>query len=100
MCKYVNKNKCSISGEVCPYMYFCDRTMSYKALKTMPTKCRIAENAEVPNGYTKVIMARHGYVYVDIDGYIKKIPYAEKEIPKYVKVTQTKSGVWKIKDEH
>lgn len=100
MCNYVNQNKCSINGKICPFVYFCDRTQTYKFLKSVPKKCglAIAKDEEIPNGATRVIMARNGYIYVDIDGVVTKIPYtAETPAPKYVKLTQGKNGAWKVK---
>lgn len=96
MCSYVNENKCSINGEICPFVYFCTNVQAYKPLKSMPAKCNVALIAEIPQGYYRVREERKGYLYVDIGDCTYKIANPFDEVPLYVKATKTKTG-WKLK---
>ena len=96
MCEYVQLNKCSISGEVCPFMYYCNKLRIWKPLKSMPEKCNIKENFEIPKGYCKVRFERKGYLYVDINNQTFAIKNPFDDVPKYVKATKTKNG-WRLR---
>jgi len=97
MCKYVNKNICTISKEICPFVYYCNKVQDWKPLKSMPEKCNIIINAEVPKGYYRVRMERKGYLYIDIKGQTYKILNPFDDIPLYVKAVKLKSGKWKLR---
>ena len=62
MCNYVNieEDKCKITKNICPYLYFCNKTKSYKPNASMPSNCKIKQNFEVPNGCYKVCFERKG----------------------------------------
>ena len=30
MCSYIRENKCAITTEVCPYVYYCDKIQAFK----------------------------------------------------------------------
>lgn len=99
MCEYVNKNICSITKGVCPYVYFCNKTLSWKESKNMPTNCKVKENhSNIPKGCYSVAFERKGQLYVNIKGIIYSFdnPYND-EIPKYVKAQKNKQGEWIIK---
>lgn len=96
MCSYVNENKCNITGDICPFMYFCTKAQAYKPLKSMPEKCNVALTAETPHGYYRAREERKGYLYVDIGEFTQKIANPFDDVPLYVKATKTKTG-WKLK---
>lgn len=99
MCEYANftEGKCRISNEICPYLYFCNKTRSYKELKAMPSDCRVKEKSETPKGYYKVEFERRHRLYVLVDNKIEIVPNPYDHTPLYVKMTKLKSGKWKIK---
>lgn len=99
MCNYVNieEGKCKITKNICPYLYFCNKTKSYKPNAFMPSNCKIKQNFEVPNGCYKVCFERKGKLYVSIDGHIEIIPNPFDTVPLYVKATKLKTGKWRLK---
>lgn len=98
MCKYVvNANQCSISKEICPYMYFCTKENLWRENRNMPSHCKVQDKMEVPEGYYRVREERKGYLYVDIDNQTYKVLNPFKDIPQFVKATISKSGVVKLK---
>lgn len=99
MCNYVNieAGKCKITKNICPYLYFCNKTKSYKPNASMPSNCKIKQNFEVPNGCYKVCFERKGKLYVSIDGHIEIIPNPFDTVPLYVKATKLKTGKWRLK---
>lgn len=97
MCEYTKGNQCSITNEVCPWMYWCDRRQIYKPSRYMPENCNIKLKAEVPKGYYRVRMERKGYLYVDIDNCTYKIKNPFDDVPLYVKATKLKSGEWRLR---
>ena len=96
LCEYTDKNMCKISGEICPFMYFCTKRQIYKPLNSMPKSCHVKINVEVPDGYYRVREERKGYLYVDINEITYKILNPFDSVPKYVKATKTKNG-WRLK---
>ena len=97
MCNYIRQNQCSITKQQCPYMYFCNRAHNWIPLKSMPAKCKVVEQQEIPKGYYKVRMERKGYLYVDIDNQTYRIPNPFDDVPLYVKATKLKNGTWKLR---
>ena len=99
MCNYVNieEGKCKITKHICPYLYFCNKTKSYKPNASMPSNCKIKQNFELPNGCYKVCFERKGKLYVSIDGHIEIIPNPFDTVPLYVKATKLKTGKWRLK---
>ena len=99
MCNYVNieEGKCKITKNICPYLYFCNKTKSYKPNASMPSNCKIKQNFELPNGCYKVCFERKGKLYVSIDGHIEIIPNPFDTVPLYVKATKLKTGKWRLK---
>lgn len=99
MCNYVNieEGKCKITKNICPYLYFCNKTKSYKPNASMPSNCKIKKNFEVPNGCYKVCFERKGKLYVSIEGHIEIIPNPFDTVPLYVKATKLKTGKWRLK---
>lgn len=98
MCEYVKENKCGITQEICPYMYYCDKIQSYRASKYMPTECKIKQKIEAPKGYYKVRQERKGFLYIDYKEYTIKVKNPFDHIPPYVKVRQTKEGEYKLRE--
>lgn len=96
MCEYVEKNQCAISGETCPFMYWCLKRQMFRPLKSMPEDCNVKVSFEIPTGYSRVREERKGYLYVDIDSSTHKIKNPFDDVPMYVKVTKTKNG-WRLK---
>lgn len=97
MCKYVKQNQCTITTNICPYMYFCYKKQCWLPLKSMPKLCKVQEKLEIPKGYYKVRMERKGYLYIDIDDQTYKILNPFDDVPLYVKVTRLKNGQFKLK---
>lgn len=96
MCEYVVLNKCSLTNNICPFMYFCDKKNIWKPSANMPTNCGVKARAEAPKGYYRVREERKGYLYVDIDNQTYKIKNPFDDIPRYVKAFKTKDG-WRLK---
>lgn len=67
MCDYVNTNKCTITGDCCPYIYWCDKINNWRELKSKPKVCQIEARVpkSAPNGYCRVLFSKHGNLYVD-----------------------------------
>lgn len=97
MCNLVLENICSITKNICPYMYFCNKTKSWKPLKSMPAICKIKKEQDIPNGYYKVCFERHNNLYINIDGNIQIIPNPFNDVPLYVKAIKLKNGKWRLK---
>ena len=97
MCGYANLNKCLITKEVCPYMYFCDRLQIWKPSKAMPEECPVKERFETPKGSYRVIQERKGILYIDVNHSIVKIENPFDYVPKFVKMRKTKKG-WKVRE--
>lgn len=100
MCEYVNikEGKCNITKDICPYLYFCNKEKRYKVNSSMPSNCKIKQNAEIPNGYYKVCFQRKGNLYISVDKKIEIIKNPYDFMPTFVKMTKLKSGAWKIKE--
>lgn len=92
MCDYVKVNQCTITGEVCPFMYFCERKRIWKPNKNMPSKCKVALNIEVPDGYCRVVGSRKNFLYIDMGDYTISVKNPFDEVPLYVRVSKTKNG--------
>lgn len=97
MCRYVKVNKCSITDDVCPFMYFCNKVNDWRPLKSMPENCKVQGRIEVPKGCYKVRMERKGKLYVDINGQTIKVANPFDHVPQFVKAYQLKSGAWRVK---
>lgn len=98
MCQYVKVNKCSITEENCPFMYFCNKANDWRPMKSMPKQCKVQDSIELPRGWSKVRMQRKGYLYIDIKGQTIKIQNPFDYIPIMVKISKLKNGEWKIKE--
>lgn len=98
MCNYRKDNYCTITQEKCPWVYWCDKVMTWKELSKMPKECKIATNAQVPDGYNKVLFERKGFLYVSIENMTIKIKNPYNYIPQFVKVYKAKDE-WKIRRE-
>ena len=97
LCNYVEGNNCSLTGKICPYVYFCTRKNVWLPLKSMPNNCKVKENLTIPRGYYKVCFERHHNLYINMNGKIEIIPNPYEDTPIFVKVTKTKAGQWRIK---
>lgn len=98
MCEYVKENKCSITSQICPYIYYCDKIHSYRPSKYMPTDCKIKQKIETPKGYYKVRQERKGFLYIDYGDITIKVKNPFNYIPRYVKVAQEKEGEYKLRE--
>lgn len=96
MCKYCNKNWCTIINKQCPFVYFCNKSQEWKFLQN-GEKCKVKYNADIPKGYYRVRMERKGYLYVDINNITHKILNPFEDVPLYVKATKLKNGKWRLK---
>lgn len=96
MCEYVKENKCSITSQICPYMYYCDKIQSYRASNYMPTNCKVKKNIAIPNGYCRVRQERKGYLYIEYGDFVIKAKNPFDYRPLYVKVEKTESGEYKL----
>lgn len=100
MCKYVDykEGKCNISSRNCPYMYYCNKSLSYKESRNMPKNCKVALEAERPEGSYEVCFCRHGNLYVQVGDYVEIVPNPYEYVPQYIKMVKTKNGKWRIKN--
>ena len=97
MCEYIIfENTCHLTNQQCPYMFYCNSEKRWKPNKIMPTKCKVKQNMEIPQGYNKVLFERRGYLYVDLGKEVKKILNPFNDIPSYVKVKKNKKGIYKL----
>lgn len=92
MCKYAEQNKCKITNDVCPYMYYCEKIKSFKESPSMPKKCKIQQKYETPIGSYKVVSERKGFLYVDLGEETIKVKNVFDSIPLFVKIRKTQSG--------
>lgn len=100
MCKYREDNKCKITQEKCPWVYWCDKIGVWKELSKMPKVCKVQATIEIPEGFNKVEFERRGYLYVRVStpiNQVVKIKNIYDYTPQYVKVYQTNKGEWKIR---
>ena len=97
MCEYVKDNICTISKEICPFVYFCNKAKTWRPLKSMSGNCKVKLQAEVPKGYYRVRQARKGYLYVDIDNVTHNILNPFDDVPLFVKATKLKNGSWRLR---
>ena len=98
MCNYVNERDCSITGEICPYVYWCNKKQRWLELSSMPKDCKVKVNYELPKGQYLVIEERKGYLYVDVNNQAIAIKNPFNFKPKYVELYKTKTG-WAIRGE-
>ena len=98
MCEYVTENRCRITKEICPYMYFCDKIQTFRPSSSMPQDCKIKEKYEIPFGYYKVRGERKGYLYVDYGNITIKVKNPFDHTPLYVRVKKMKSGEYKLRE--
>lgn len=100
MCNYVDLSQgvCKISSDKCPYVFFCNKILSYKQLSSMPDNCQIKVKHELPKGYNKVAFERHGYLYIEVDEFTEVIKNPYTYVPSFVKLSKTKTGSYKIKE--
>lgn len=97
MCEYNKLNKCLITNDICPYVFFCNKQNIWKPLKSMPTQCKIKNKLMIPKGYYKVRMERKGYLFIDIDNITIKVKNPFEDIPIFVKASKLKNGTWKLR---
>ena len=93
MCSYTRENKCAITTEVCPYVYYCDKIQAFKPSPSMPKDCKIKRVAEIPKGYCRVRGERKGWLYIDVKEETIKVKNPFDCVPLYVKVVKTKTGI-------
>lgn len=93
MCNYVRENRCLVTEQVCPYMYYCEKIHGFKSSPAMPSECKIKQRAEIPKGYYRVRDVRKGYLYIDVDDETIKVKNPFDSVPLYVKVSRTKTGI-------
>ena len=97
MCEYedLSSPKCGITSSVCPYLYYCYRTLKYKESMHMPDVCKVKEAYEAPKGFYKVSYGKRNNLYVIKDNIIIIVDNPYDYIPTYVKM-EMKNGSWKI----
>lgn len=98
MCEYVRENQCTVTREVCPYVYYCDKIRAYRPSTSMPQNCKIKEKLEIPKGYCKVRDERKGWLYVDYENITIKVKNPFDYIPLYVRVRKLKNGEYKLRE--
>lgn len=96
MCSYNVNDKCTITQERCPFVYFCEKAQTWKPLRAMPEQCKVQVLHEIPRGYCVVRFEKKGYLYVDLGDRTIQILNPFEEVPKYVKVSKTKNG-WRVR---
>lgn len=98
MCEYADKNTCRISHEVCPWMYLCSQTGTWRPNNYMPSNCKMKQKIEIPAGYCKVREERKGWLYIDVDEQTIRVKNPFDHTPLYVRVRKLKSGEYRIKE--
>ena len=98
MCNYVKENKCLITSQVCPYVYYFDKTRGYKPSSNMPQDCKVKQTAEIPAGYCRVRDVRKDYLYIDYGEITIKVKNPFDYTPLYVRVRRMKSGEYKLRE--
>lgn len=96
MCNYVRKNKCAITNEVCPYMYYCTKRNIWKQSSNMPENCKVKQAHSVPKGYYKVLFERRGMLYILIEDQTIPMQNPFDHVPLFVKLRKSKDGHWFI----
>lgn len=96
MCNYARENKCAITEEYCPYVYFCTKRNIWKMSSNAPEKCRIKEQYEIPKGYYKVQFERKGKLYVVVGDQTIPIANPYDYVPVFVKLRKNKEGKFYI----
>lgn len=99
MCEYLRLNKCSISNDLCPFVYFCEKQHMWKENKNIPKDCKVKERVSIPEGFCKVKMERKGFLYVDLGDSTVKLVNPFENVPQYVKVRKYKNK-WKIIEKY
>ena len=98
MCDYVGGNKCNITNDVCPFIYWCNKVNDWRPLSSMPNRCKRIDSLEAPEGFYKVRQSRKQWLYVDIENETIMIKNPYDEVPALVKVEQN-SDTYKIIDK-
>lgn len=100
MCENVIlNNRCKITQQICPFMYFCERTQIWRANNYMPKNCKVKEtqnNAVKHKGKYRVINYRKDFLYVEINDVVYKLKNPFDFVPDYVDVLK-RNGVYIIK---
>ena len=97
MCEYSIENKCKITKENCPFVYWCDKFQMWKPNKYMPKNCKVKQmNVNQYNGKYKVGFHHNGYLYVNINNEPHKLENPFNFIPDYVEI-EKKDGVYIVK---
>lgn len=93
MCKFRDGNHCNKTGDICPWVQWCGKINAYKERAGMDKYCKFLKeaNEDIPDGYYKVEFARHGYLYIIFKNDVIKVENPFDDIPKFVKVKQTKT---------
>lgn len=101
MCAYVDlaNGKCKISKDVCPYTYYCTKVKAYKVSANMPENCSITQSFELPKGAYEVCYESHGFLYVNVNGYIEIIKNPFDFTPPYIKMHKNSKGDWVINED-
>lgn len=96
MCEYVvNQNICKITGNNCPWMYWCDKTHGWRPNNSMPIQCKQAKNyiPKVGRNQGVVVASNKKTINVDIKGKIYSFRNPYEEVPKVVNVKKV-NGEW------
>lgn len=86
MCNYVSGNTCRITGQQCPYMFYCNQIRAYKPMNSMPDNCKVATTQIPPAGFYKVVQSRKQWLYVRIGTQTIMIKNPYDEVPAFVKI--------------
>lgn len=88
MCEYANTNKCTITGDGCPYIYWCDKINNWRELKSKPKVCQIEARMPkpAPNGYHRVLFSKHGDLYVEDGDHTTIVHNPYDYVPEFVKL--------------
>lgn len=98
MCEYTNKNTCLLTHEVCPWRYLCPKTGEWKDNNYMPENCKVKQRFVVPDGYSRVVEERKGWLYVDLGDMMIRVKNPFDHTPLYVRVRKMKSGEYKLRE--
>lgn len=94
MCEYAKENKCSLTNDCCPYIYWCDKVNAWRELKSKPNVCQIAARMpkSAPNGYCRVLFSKHGDLYIEQGDHTIMVKNPFDYVPNFVLVEQDDNG--------
>lgn len=92
MCKYRENNNCKATGNICPWAQWCGKLSVWKERAGSEKYCKYRKSEPTPDGYYKVEFEKRGFLYINFQNEVIKVPNPFNDIPKFVKVKQLKNS--------